>query len=78
MLQEFYIRHVDGLPINSEAEQERVIQCLEAAIERRTSEVIINQLGKSHTHTHTLEKRFRIHSLFCIHFDTLFFKKNSK
>ncbi|XP_009134569.1 ACT domain-containing protein ACR6 isoform X1 [Brassica rapa] len=38
MLQEFYIRHVDGLPINSEAEQERVIQCLEAAIERRTSE----------------------------------------
>lgn len=39
MLQEFYIRHVDGLPINSEAEQERVIQCLEAAIERRASEV---------------------------------------
>ncbi|EOA30623.1 hypothetical protein CARUB_v10013759mg [Capsella rubella] len=38
--QEFYIRHVDGLPINSEAEQERVIQCLEAAIERRASEVI--------------------------------------
>jgi UTP:GlnB (protein PII) uridylyltransferase len=37
--QEFYIRHVDGLPINSEAEQERVIQCLEAAIERRASEV---------------------------------------
>ncbi|XP_018486789.1 ACT domain-containing protein ACR6 isoform X2 [Raphanus sativus] len=36
--QEFYIRHVDGLPINSEAEQDRVIQCLEAAIERRTSE----------------------------------------
>jgi UTP:GlnB (protein PII) uridylyltransferase len=36
--QEFYIRHVDGLPINSEAEQERVIQCLEAAIERRASE----------------------------------------
>ena len=71
MLQEFYIRHVDGLPINSEAEQERVIQCLEAAIERRTSEVIINQLGK----LHTLEKRFRIHYLFCIHFDTLFFKK---
>ncbi|KAJ8771902.1 hypothetical protein K2173_027079 [Erythroxylum novogranatense] len=36
--QEFYIRHVDGLPIRSEAERERVIQCLEAAIERRTSE----------------------------------------
>lgn len=36
--QEFYIRHVDGLPISSEAERERVILCLEAAIERRTSE----------------------------------------
>ncbi|KAF2301856.1 hypothetical protein GH714_029898 [Hevea brasiliensis] len=36
--QEFYIRHVDGLPISSEAERERVIQCLEAAIERRASE----------------------------------------
>ncbi|KAJ8752499.1 hypothetical protein K2173_004787 [Erythroxylum novogranatense] len=36
--QEFYIRHVDGLPISSDAERDRVIQCLEAAIERRTSE----------------------------------------
>ncbi|XP_044501504.1 ACT domain-containing protein ACR6-like isoform X2 [Mangifera indica] len=36
--QEFYIRHVDGLPISSDAERERVIQCLEAAIERRASE----------------------------------------
>ncbi|KAJ4762247.1 ACT-domain repeat protein 6 [Rhynchospora pubera] len=36
--QEYYIRHVDGNPINSEAERERLIQCLEAAIERRTSE----------------------------------------
>ncbi|XP_012067280.1 ACT domain-containing protein ACR6 isoform X2 [Jatropha curcas] len=36
--QEFYIRHVDGLPISSDAERERVIQCLEAAIERRGSE----------------------------------------
>ncbi|KAE8661647.1 ACT domain-containing protein ACR5 [Hibiscus syriacus] len=36
--QEFYIRHVDGLPISSEAERVRVIQCLEAAIERRGSE----------------------------------------
>ncbi|CAN0925065.1 ACT domain-containing protein ACR6 [Linum grandiflorum] len=36
--QEFYIRHVDGLPISSEAERERVIQCLEAAIERRAYE----------------------------------------
>ncbi|XP_021713631.1 ACT domain-containing protein ACR6-like [Chenopodium quinoa] len=36
--QEFYIRHVDGQPIRSEAERERVVQCLEAAIERRASE----------------------------------------
>lgn len=38
--QEYYIRHVDGLPITSEAERERVMQCLEAAIERRTSEAL--------------------------------------
>ena len=37
--QEFYIRHVDGFPISSEAERERLVQCLEAAIERRASEV---------------------------------------
>ncbi|XP_078177709.1 ACT domain-containing protein ACR4-like isoform X1 [Carex rostrata] len=36
--QEFYIRHIDGSPVNSEAEKERVIQCLKAAIERRVSE----------------------------------------
>ncbi|PSS30319.1 ACT domain-containing protein [Actinidia chinensis var. chinensis] len=36
--QEYYIRHVDGLPIGSEAERERVMQCLEAAIERRACE----------------------------------------
>jgi UTP:GlnB (protein PII) uridylyltransferase len=42
--QEFYIRHVDGLPISSEAERERVMQCLEAAIERRASEGLELQL----------------------------------
>ncbi|KAL3653864.1 ACT domain-containing protein acr6 [Castilleja foliolosa] len=36
--QEYYIRHVDGVPISSEAERERVMQCLEAAIQRRGSE----------------------------------------
>ncbi|KAJ4780298.1 ACT domain-containing family protein [Rhynchospora pubera] len=36
--QEFYIRHLDGNPISSEAERERVIQCLQAAILRRSSE----------------------------------------
>ena len=32
--QEYYIRHTDGCPVNSEAERQRVIQCLEAAIKR--------------------------------------------
>ncbi|KAL6878479.1 hypothetical protein ACP4OV_012649 [Aristida adscensionis] len=36
--QEYYIRHIDGSPVNSEAERQRVIQCLEAAIQRRVSE----------------------------------------
>ncbi|CAM8879935.1 hypothetical protein QQ045_020203 [Rhodiola kirilowii] len=35
---EFYIRHSDGTPINSESEMERVSQCIQAAIERRASE----------------------------------------
>ncbi|KAK1261603.1 hypothetical protein QJS04_geneDACA021176 [Acorus gramineus] len=35
---EFCIRHADGSPISSEAERQRVIQCLQAAIERRASE----------------------------------------
>ncbi|KAI7724747.1 hypothetical protein M8C21_004624, partial [Ambrosia artemisiifolia] len=36
--QEFYIRHKDGCPISSEAERERVIHCLEAAIKRQIPE----------------------------------------
>ncbi|KAM7264440.1 hypothetical protein ACFE04_002123 [Oxalis oulophora] len=36
--QEYYIRHVDGSPLKSDAERERVMQCLEAAIQRRVSE----------------------------------------
>ncbi|XP_006650292.1 ACT domain-containing protein ACR4-like isoform X2 [Oryza brachyantha] len=36
--QEFYVRHVNGSPMNTEADRLRVIQCLEAAIERRASE----------------------------------------
>ncbi|CAD6211525.1 unnamed protein product [Miscanthus lutarioriparius] len=36
--QDYYIRHIDGSPVNSEAERKRIIQCLEAAIERRVSE----------------------------------------
>lgn len=38
--QEYYIRHTDGCPISSEAERQRLINCLEAAITRRTSEGI--------------------------------------
>ncbi|KAF0910635.1 hypothetical protein E2562_003062 [Oryza meyeriana var. granulata] len=37
--QEFYIRRSDGRPISSEAERQHVIRCLQAAIERRASEV---------------------------------------
>ncbi|XP_050207146.1 ACT domain-containing protein ACR4-like [Mercurialis annua] len=36
--QEYYIRHMDGSPISSEAERQRVINCLEAAIRRRIPE----------------------------------------
>ncbi|CAI9096414.1 OLC1v1032560C3 [Oldenlandia corymbosa var. corymbosa] len=36
--QEYCIRHVDGSPVKSDAERERVIHCLEAAIVRRVSE----------------------------------------
>ncbi|XP_054791940.1 ACT domain-containing protein ACR4-like isoform X1 [Prosopis cineraria] len=36
--QEYYIRHADGSPIKSDAERQRLVQCIEAAIERRVSE----------------------------------------
>ncbi|KAJ7513778.1 hypothetical protein O6H91_23G013900 [Diphasiastrum complanatum] len=36
--QEYYIRHLDGCTLNSEAERQRLIKCLEAAIKRRVSE----------------------------------------
>ncbi|KAF7828360.1 ACT domain-containing protein ACR8-like [Senna tora] len=41
---EFYIRHRDGTPISSEAERQRVIQCLQAAVERRASEGVTLEL----------------------------------
>lgn len=40
MLQEYFIRHVDGYALDTASEKERVIKCLEAAIERRVCEVI--------------------------------------
>ncbi|KAG8375806.1 hypothetical protein BUALT_Bualt10G0138700 [Buddleja alternifolia] len=36
--QEYFIRHVDGGALNTESEKDRVIKCLEAAIERRVCE----------------------------------------
>ncbi|XP_042470363.1 ACT domain-containing protein ACR4-like isoform X1 [Zingiber officinale] len=36
--QEYYIRHVDGSPISSEGERQRLVLCLEAAIRRRNAE----------------------------------------
>lgn len=42
--QEFYIKHADGIPISSEAERQRVIQCLQAAVERRASKVTTSNL----------------------------------
>ncbi|TVU46576.1 hypothetical protein EJB05_06118 [Eragrostis curvula] len=45
--QEYYIRHIDGSPINSEADRQRIIQCLEAAIERRVSEGLKLELSTS-------------------------------
>ncbi|KAK8710605.1 hypothetical protein V6N13_145919 [Hibiscus sabdariffa] len=44
---EFYIRHTDGTPISSELERHRVIQCIQAAIERRASEGIRLELCTS-------------------------------
>ncbi|KAJ0530108.1 putative [Protein-PII] uridylyltransferase [Helianthus annuus] len=44
--QEFYIRHIDGSPISSEAEKQRVIMCLKAAVERRAPEGVRLELFK--------------------------------
>ncbi|XP_075097011.1 ACT domain-containing protein ACR2-like [Nicotiana tabacum] len=38
--QEYFIRHVDGYAMSTESEKERVVKCLEAAIERRACEGI--------------------------------------
>ncbi|XP_010540117.1 PREDICTED: ACT domain-containing protein ACR7 isoform X2 [Tarenaya hassleriana] len=44
---EFYIRHTDGAPVNSEPERQRLIQCLQAAVERRTSKGVRLELCTS-------------------------------
>ncbi|KAH1255775.1 ACT domain-containing protein ACR3 [Glycine max] len=38
-LQEYFIRHMDGCTLDTQGEKERVIQCIEAAIRRRVSEL---------------------------------------
>lgn len=43
---EFYMRHEDGAPISSEAENQRVVLCLRAAIERRASRGVRLELCK--------------------------------
>eukprot|EP01018_Ginkgo_biloba_P017038 Gb_28885 [translate_table: standard] len=45
--QEYYIRHIDGCPVSSKAESQRIIHCLEAAIERRVSEGLRLELCSS-------------------------------
>ncbi|KAL5843894.1 hypothetical protein ACOSQ3_009904 [Xanthoceras sorbifolium] len=42
--QEYYIRHMDGCILDTEGEKERVIKCLEAAIQRRVSEGVSLEL----------------------------------
>ncbi|XP_045818234.1 ACT domain-containing protein ACR3 isoform X3 [Trifolium pratense] len=37
--QEYFIRHVDGCTLDTEGEKERVTKCIEAAIQRRVSEL---------------------------------------
>ncbi|CAO2207399.1 unnamed protein product [Urochloa humidicola] len=36
--QEYYVRHVDGHPVRSDAERLRLVRCLEAAVERRATD----------------------------------------
>lgn len=43
--QEYYIRHMDGSPVNTEGEKARVIKCLEAAIRRRVCEGLSLELS---------------------------------
>ncbi|KAM3324071.1 hypothetical protein P3S67_005222 [Capsicum chacoense] len=42
--QEYFIRHMDGCILESEAEKERVVKCIEATIRRRISDGFILEL----------------------------------
>ncbi|KAJ0509139.1 putative [Protein-PII] uridylyltransferase [Helianthus annuus] len=46
ILYQTYRRHIDGSPISSEAEKQRVIMCLKAAVERRAPEGVRLELFK--------------------------------
>eukprot|EP00250_Pteridium_aquilinum_P009275 c18560_g2_i2 orf=1-1047(-) len=46
-IQEYYIRHMDGCTLDTEGEKQRVIKCIEAAIERRVSQGIRLELCTS-------------------------------
>ncbi|GFQ00459.1 act domain-containing protein acr2 [Phtheirospermum japonicum] len=43
--QEYFIRHADGCALNTEGEKDRVIKCLEAALERRVCEGVRLELS---------------------------------
>ena len=45
-MQEYFIRHVNGYALNSENDKQRVVKCLEAAIERRVCEVRLILIGR--------------------------------
>ncbi|XP_014502777.1 ACT domain-containing protein ACR3 [Vigna radiata var. radiata] len=42
--QEYFIRHMDGCTLDTEGEKERVVKCIEAAIQRRVSEGVSLEL----------------------------------
>lgn len=42
IIQEYYIRHLDENRISSEEERERLMLCLEAAIQRRNTDVRVS------------------------------------
>ncbi|KAJ7965454.1 ACT domain containing protein [Quillaja saponaria] len=43
--QEYFVRHMDGCTLDTEGEKERVIKCIEAAIQRRVSEGLSLELS---------------------------------
>ncbi|KAG4914999.1 hypothetical protein JHK87_052556 [Glycine soja] len=50
---EYYIKHIDGSPVKSDAKRQRVIQCLAATIKRRVSELRFEARTLHHRQTLT-------------------------